>query len=103
MTIPNYYLRRTKIICTIGPASAAAATLHRLITAGMDIARLNLSHGTHEQHAAYIRDIREQSRRAGRRVGILIDLPGPKYRIGRLAGGSAELKKGDQVPSPLKI
>jgi pyruvate kinase len=97
MNIPNYYLRRTKIICTIGPATGSPAMLHRLITSGMDIARLNLSHGDLERHAAYIRDVREQSRRAGRRVGILIDLPGPKYRIGRLAGGSAELKKGGRV------
>ena len=97
MNIPHYYLRRTKIICTVGPATGSPAMLHRLITSGMDIARLNLSHGTLEQHAVYIHNIREQSRRAGRRVGILIDLPGPKYRIGRLAGGSVELKKGAQV------
>jgi len=97
MKIPNYYLRRTKIICTIGPASASPAMLLRLIRAGMDIARLNLSHGTLQEHTACIRAIREQSRRAGRRVGILIDLPGPKYRIGQLSGGSAELKKGGQV------
>jgi pyruvate kinase len=97
MNIPNYYLRRTKIVCTIGPASGSNAMLLRLIRSGMDIARLNLSHGSLEQHAAYIHAIREQSRRAGRRVGILIDLPGPKYRIGRLAGGSAELKKSSFV------
>jgi pyruvate kinase len=97
MKIPGYYLRRTKIICTLGPASAPPAMLLRLIKTGMDIARLNLSHGTLAEHARYIKDIKEQSQKAGRRVGILVDLPGPKYRIGRLAGGSVELKKGSHL------
>ncbi len=97
MKIPGYYLRRTKIICTIGPASAPPAVLLKLIRSGMDIARLNLSHGTLEEHARYIKDVRAQSKRAGSKTAILIDLPGPKYRIGRLAGGQTELKKGDRV------
>jgi len=97
MNIPNYYLRRTKIICTLGPGSTQPAVLTQLIKAGMDIARLNFSHGTLEQHARYINDTRELGRKAGRRIGILIDLPGPKYRIGRLEGGSTQLKKGEYV------
>ena len=69
----------------------------------MDIARLNLSHGTLEEHARTIKNVREQSNRAGRKTAILIDLPGPKYRIGKLAGGKIELKKGSTVYLTSKI
>jgi pyruvate kinase len=93
----GYYLRRTKIICTIGPASGSAGKLQRLIAAGMDIARLNLSHGSQEEHAKYIATVRKLAKNAGITIGILMDLPGPKYRIGRLAGGQATLKKGGCV------
>jgi pyruvate kinase len=89
--------RRTKIICTIGPATASPAVLERLIRTGMNIARFNLSHGTYPEHANYIRTIRSISERLGIRTGILIDLPGPKYRIGPLKGGKATLKKGNQI------
>ncbi|OGO32695.1 MAG: pyruvate kinase [Chloroflexi bacterium RBG_16_56_11] len=92
-----YYHRRTKIVCTIGPASGPAAQAQRLIRAGMDVARLNLSHGTFEEHSRYIDTIRKLSRRLGTTVAILIDLPGPKYRIGRLKGGQVVLKKGARV------
>jgi len=97
MKSPRYYRRRTKIVCTIGPATGSAVMIQRLIAAGMDVARLNLSHGTFSEHAAYIETIRNMSRRTGTDVAILIDLPGPKYRIGRLKGGQAVLKKGSQV------
>ena len=97
MKNPGYYLRRTKIICTIGPASGSLAVMQRLIASGMDIARLNLSHGTLEEHAHHIENVRKLSRRDGVTTAILIDLPGPKYRIGRLSSGQALLKKGSQV------
>ena len=97
MKNPAYYHRRTKIICTIGPASGSAGIIQRLIRAGMDVARLNLSHGTLEEHTRYIETIRKISRRVGIDVAILIDLPGPKYRIGKLKGGQAVLKKGSPV------
>jgi pyruvate kinase len=97
MKSPRYYHRRTKIVCTIGPATGTAGMLQRLIRSGMDIARLNLSHGTFSQHAEYIETVREMGRRTGTDVAILIDLPGPKYRIGRLKGGQVTLKKGSQV------
>ncbi len=71
--------------------------IQKLIRAGMDVARFNLSHGTHDEHARYIDTIRKQSRRIGIDVAILIDLPGPKYRIGKLKGGQVELKRGSQV------
>lgn len=91
------YPRRTKIVCTIGPASGSAGMIERLIKAGMNVARLNLSHGTLTEHAGYIHAIRELSRRLGTVVAVLIDLPGPKCRTGRLRDHKAVLKKGAQV------
>jgi pyruvate kinase len=93
----GYLKRRTKIVCTIGPATGTAPIIERLIRSGMNIARLNLSHGTHKFHAQYIRTVRRISQRLGMQVAILMDLPGPKYRTGRLKGGQAILKKSAQV------
>jgi pyruvate kinase len=90
-------MRRTKIVATIGPASADPETLVRMVQGGMDVARLNFSHGSAEQHAETARMVREAAGRAGRQVAILQDLPGPKLRIGRLADGLVELKPGDQI------
>src|SRR4051794_37229417 len=89
--------RRTKIVATIGPASNDRETLVRLVEAGMDVARLNFSHGDAEQHAETARRVREAAGRAGRAVAILQDLPGPKMRIGPLEGDFAEFKPGDHV------
>jgi pyruvate kinase len=89
--------RRTKIVATIGPASDDRETLVRMVAAGMDVARLNFSHGNAEQHAATASRIREAAGRAGRPVAILQDLPGPKLRIGALRDDIAELKPGDEV------
>ncbi len=93
----SLFERRTKIVCTIGPATSSAAVIDQLIKAGMDVARLNLSHGTFKEHACYIQTIRKLSRRLAIPVAILIDLPGPKYRTGKLKDGQARLKKGAQV------
>lgn len=93
----RYHQRRTKIVCTIGPATSSPYMLQRLIKAGMDIARLNLSHADFSEHARYIQSIRDVSRRLDIDVAILIDLPGPKYRISRLKGGRVALKKGSLV------
>jgi pyruvate kinase len=93
----HYFRQRTKIVVTIGPATSSAATIERLIKAGMNVARLNLSHGTASQHARYIRTVRRIARRLGTLVAILIDLAGPKYRVGSLSNDSAELKKGASV------
>jgi len=93
----GYFKRRTKIVCTIGPATGTASVIERLIRSGMNIARLNLSHGTHDVHARYIRTVRRISQRLRMQVAILVDLPGPKYRTGRLKGGQAILKKGAQL------
>lgn len=87
-------MRRTKIICTIGPASAAPETLDRLVAAGMDVARLNFSHGTHDEHAAVIRRLREGEARWGRPVTILQDLQGPKVRLRTFQTGRVDLRTG---------
>jgi len=90
-------VRRTKIVATIGPASREPEILVRMVQAGMDVARLNYSHGTPEQHADTVGRVREAAGRAGRPVAILQDLPGPKLRIGSLTSGIAELGVGDLV------
>jgi pyruvate kinase len=85
---------KTKIICTIGPASRDPEILERLMTAGMNVCRLNFSHGTQEEHAVLIRDIREISARLEKPVAILQDLAGPKIRTGPMAAGSIMLVEG---------
>jgi pyruvate kinase len=89
--------RRTKIVCTIGPATGSTGVITQLIRAGMNVARLNLSHGTPREHARHIQTVRKLSHRLAIPVAILMDLPGPKYRIGKLEDGQARLKKGARV------
>jgi len=91
------FARRTKIVCTIGPASSSSSLIERLIRAGMNVARLNLSHGTRRDHADVVATVRRVARRLGVPVAVLMDLPGPKYRTGPLKGGSVVLYKGAQV------
>ncbi len=91
------FTRRTKIVSTLGPASSSSAVIERLIKAGMSVARLNLSHGTHREHARHIQTVRKLSRRLSFPVAIMIDLPGPKYRTGKLRDGPVVLKKGARV------
>jgi pyruvate kinase len=86
--------RRVKIVCTIGPASGSPEILRALIEAGMDVARLNFSHGTRAEHGRIIAEVRRLSRELDRPVAVLQDLQGPKIRIGRLSGGQAELRPG---------
>ena len=90
-------MRRTKIVATIGPASREPETLLRLVEAGMDVARLNYSHGTLDEHAETVHRVREAASRAGRPVAILQDLPGPKLRIGPLLEGVVELTAGERL------
>ncbi len=87
-------MRRTKIVCTIGPASEDAVILKELVNVGMNVARLNFSHGSHEEHARNISKIREISTDLNTPIGILLDLSGPKLRVGEIAGGSVTLKSG---------
>ena len=79
--------RRTKIVCTIGPASRSPRMIERMMRAGLDVARLNFSHSSHADHARSIAHLRETSRRLGKPIAILADLQGPKIRTGALAGG----------------
>jgi pyruvate kinase len=90
-------VRRTKIVATIGPASRDLETLARMIEAGMDVARLNFSHGTREMHAENVERIRIAANRAGRQVAVLQDLPGPKIRIGRIQDDIVELTPGQEL------
>ncbi|MHB8240786.1 MAG: pyruvate kinase [Solirubrobacteraceae bacterium] len=90
-------MRRTKIVATIGPASREPETLVRLIEAGMDVARLNYSHGTLDEHAETVSRVRDAAGRVGRPVAILQDLPGPKLRIGPLREDVVELTPGERL------
>jgi pyruvate kinase len=89
--------RRTKIVCTIGPATATPDRIRDLIDAGMDVARLNFSHGDRSDHERVYTMIREASDEAGKAVGILADLQGPKIRLGRFADGPTEWATGEEV------
>jgi pyruvate kinase len=91
------FKRKTKIVCTIGPSTHTASMIERLAKAGMNIARFNLSHGSHDEHSQYIQLIRKISQRIGVPIGILMDLPGPKYRTGKLENGQVLLKKNATV------
>ncbi|TMI55469.1 pyruvate kinase [Candidatus Bathyarchaeota archaeon] len=87
----------TKIVCTIGPASGSPSVLGHMIHAGMDVARINFSHGTYEEHLKSIKTIRKVSHRLRRPVAILQDLPGPKLRVGKLASDPMHLRRLDTV------
>ncbi|HEY9199562.1 MAG TPA: pyruvate kinase, partial [Gammaproteobacteria bacterium] len=89
--------RRTKIIATLGPASAVPAVLDRLIVSGVDVIRLNMSHGDHATHRDSVQRIRAAAQRHGKHVAILMDLCGPKIRVGRFEGGAIELRDGATV------
>ena len=86
--------RRAKIVCTLGPASRTSERIGQLIDEGMDVARLNFSHGDHAMHAETLGRVRAEADRRGRPVAVLQDLQGPKIRVGRFAGGAAELEVG---------
>jgi len=88
---------KTSIICTLGPATSKRNTLLKLIAAGMDVARLNFSHGDLGQHHAFVRLVRGCAARSGRAVGILQDLPGPKLRAGKLPGDILEIRVGEEL------
>ena len=92
-TFPDH---KTKIVATIGPASESPDMLQRLIRAGLNVARLNFSHGDFSHHAELVRRIREAARATGRRVAIMADLPGPKMRLGKIAPEPIQLVPGDR-------
>jgi pyruvate kinase len=92
MKLPN---NKTKIVCTIGPASESPDVMEKMIRAGMNIARLNFSHGDFDSHRAVVRKLRSAARSAGKRLAIMGDLSGPKMRIGKIEQEPVELKPGD--------
>ena len=89
-------MRRAKIVATLGPATSSLEAIRSLVSAGMDVARLNLSHGDHSDHASAYAAVRQASDESGRGVGILVDLQGPKIRLGRFASGPVLLEQGDE-------
>src|SRR5437867_494325 len=97
--------RRAKIVATLGPASSSTETIHALFNAGADLFRLNFSHGVQADHAQRLATIRELERETGRPIGVLLDLQGPKLRLGTFVDGKAQLLAGmrfrlDLDPSP---
>ncbi|MEB3100537.1 pyruvate kinase [Ferviditalea candida] len=90
-------MRKTKIVCTIGPASESPEMLFRLLEAGMNVARLNFSHGDHQDHGVRIRNIKQAARDANRNVGILLDTKGPEIRLGMLKQEPIELVQGETL------
>ena len=88
-------MRKTKIICTIGPACSDEATLRKMCLAGMNVARLNFSHGSHQEHLARIRMLQKVREELGVPLAIMLDNKGPEYRIGCFENGKIELKEGD--------
>src|SRR5437667_2837919 len=89
--------RRTRIVATVGPASREPAMLEQLIHAGVDVFRLNLSHGDHDEHRVACERIRAAAARLGEPVAVLADLGGPKIRVGQFAGGQIDLQPSAQV------
>jgi pyruvate kinase len=89
-------MRRAKIVCTLGPSSSTRERISELIEAGMDVARLNASHGDQQDHVSRIHLIRAEAERQGRSVAILLDLQGPKIRVGRFKDGGVELRQGQE-------
>ena len=88
-------LRKTKLVCTIGPASNSSRVIERLVRAGMNVARLNFSYGSLQEHAETISIIRDVSNKLRIPVAILLDLPGPRLRIGRLENEEVHLNEND--------
>ena len=88
-------MRRAKIVCTMGPAVQSPEKVRELIAAGMNMARLNLSHGSYEEHQARLDEVRAAAKEAGKAIAILVDLQGPKIRLGRFENGPHDLARGD--------
>jgi pyruvate kinase len=99
-------MRRTKIVCTIGPATESPEAIRRLIDAGMNVARVNFAHNTHAWHAERIREIRRSAEARGQPVAVLQDLAGPKIRLGEIPGSGVEIRQDQQcilTPGPTVI
>ena len=97
ITYSIHWRQRTKIVCTLGPGVNTPAMIERLIREGMNVARINLSHGNLDEHARYIAMVRDSAERLDNSVAILADLPGPKYRTGEMQNVSAILIRNSEV------
>ena len=95
--------RNAKIVATLGPASSDRKTIQMLYLNGADVFRLNFSHGTHEDHKRSLENIRDVEREAGRPIGVLLDLQGPKLRLGKFANGPITLAEGDKFRLDLEV
>ena len=90
-------MRNAKIVCTIGPATASLENMRKLVAAGMDVARLGLAHGSIDDALERYHRIRKVAEESGRSIGIMVDLPGPKVRLGSFGNAAVELAAGSQV------
>jgi len=88
-------MRNAKIVCTIGPATSSLENMRKLVAAGMDVARINRSHGSAAEHEAVYANVRQAAAEAGRNVAVLVDLQGPKIRLEKFAAGPHDLAVGD--------
>ena len=94
---PKADLKKTKIVCTIGPASDSVEIIEGLIDAGMNVARMNLSHGNRDEHKKIINNLRIAAKNKKIYLPILADLPGPKYRVGEISNGSMEVEVDQEI------
>ncbi len=94
--IHNIHRRKAKIVCTLGPSSNSYEQVHKLATSGMDVARINFSHGDHESHQKLIETVRKVSKDTGKPIAVLQDLQGPKIRVGTFETGQIKLKEGQE-------
>ena len=88
-------MRRAKIVATLGPATSSYDQIRGIVDAGVDVARLNLSHGSYDVHEAVYANVRQAAEDAGRSVAVLVDLQGPKIRLGKFSDGPHDLAVGD--------
>src|SRR5688572_10671409 len=88
---------RCKVVCTLGPSSSSPERMGELIEAGMNVARLNFSHGTHEDHAKMLATVRSEADKRGKAIAALLDLQGPKIRVGKIKDGQMELRPGTEL------
>ena len=93
-------MRRAKIVCTLGPAVNTAERILQLAEAGMDVARLNMSHGDQTDHQSNLEFVRAAAAQTGKAIAVLADLQGPKIRLGRFSGGPVTLALGDRFTLP---
>ena len=97
MKVGVIFMKKTKIVRTIGPASESVETLTKLMEAGMNVARLNFSHGDHEEHLARIKNIREAAAKTGKMIAIMLDTKGPEIRTHNMVDGKIEIVKGSTI------